>query len=96
MASNTDDAEVFVYMGEGGAEVPDDVVRVRVDPSVTSIPARAFERRKKLTEVELCEGVVEIGQSSFGYCCLSIIYRHSQISQEDLWFCLHMLSRSSS
>jgi hypothetical protein len=33
-----DDADVFVYTGAGGDEVPDDVVRVRVDPSVTSIP----------------------------------------------------------
>ena len=40
--------EVFVYMGEGGEGVPDNVVRVRVDPSVTSIPARAFFQRKKL------------------------------------------------
>jgi hypothetical protein len=46
----------------------EDVVRVRVDPSVMSIPAHAFCRRKKLTEVELCEGVVEIGQSSFAWC----------------------------
>jgi len=54
---------VFVYMGEGGEIVAHDVVRVRVDPSVTSIPAEAFSQRKNLTEVEL--GVVEIGDSSF-------------------------------
>jgi hypothetical protein len=63
---------IFVYTGAGGAKVPDDVVRVRVDPSVTSIPARAFFQRKRLTEVELCEGLVEIGGSSFEYCDLSI------------------------
>jgi hypothetical protein len=66
------DAEVFVYMGEGGEGVSDNVVRVRVDPSVTSIPARAFFQRKKLTEVELCEGLAEIGNSSLGWCNLSI------------------------
>jgi hypothetical protein len=59
-------AEVFIYNGNGGAEVPDDVVRIRVDPSVTLIAARAFYERKKLAEVELCEGVVEIGEWSFG------------------------------
>jgi hypothetical protein len=48
------------------------VVRVRVDPSVTSIHAKAFIGRKKLTEVELCEGVVEIGERSFAYCDHSI------------------------
>jgi hypothetical protein len=64
--------EVFVYTREGGAEVPQDVVRVRVDPSVTSIPAYAFYRRKKLAEVELCEGLVEIGEYAFAYCYHSI------------------------
>jgi hypothetical protein len=48
------DAKVFVYAGEGGEGVPDDVIRVWVDPSVTLIPARAFFRRNKLAEVELC------------------------------------------
>jgi hypothetical protein len=67
-----DDAEVFVYTGEGEAEVPDDVVRVRVDPSVTSIPYKAFDRRKKLAEVELYEGLVEIGEESFEWCDRSI------------------------
>jgi hypothetical protein len=59
---NAADADVFVYTGDGGAEVPDDVVRVRVDPSVTLIPYKALYQRKKLTEVELCEGVVEMGR----------------------------------
>ena len=65
-------ADVFVYTGEGGLEAPRDVVRVMVDPSVTSIPTNALRERKKLTEVELCEGLVEIGEWSFGYCNHSI------------------------
>ena len=60
MSSNAD-AEVFVYMGRGGARAPDDVLRVRVDHSVTSIPSYAFFDRKKLAEVELCEGVWKLG-----------------------------------
>jgi hypothetical protein len=72
MPSNAVDAEVFVYTGPRGDDVPQDVVRVRVDPSVTSIPARAFYQRNKLTEVELCEGVVEIGDGAFMYCSHSI------------------------
>jgi hypothetical protein len=72
LSSNANDSEVFIYTGEGGAPVPRDVVRVRVDPSVTSIPARAFYGRKKLAEVELCEGLVEIGEYSFAYCGHSI------------------------
>jgi hypothetical protein len=70
--SNANDTEVFTYTGEGGDDVSQDVVRVRVDPSVTSIPAHAFSRRNKLVEVELNEGLVEIGEESFGYCDNSI------------------------
>jgi hypothetical protein len=64
--------DVFVYTGPGGSDVPQDVVRVVVDPSVTSIPAYAFDQRKKLNEVELCEGLVEIGEGSFDCCGHSI------------------------
>jgi hypothetical protein len=66
------DTNVFVYTGERGESPPHNLVRVRVDPSVTSIPARAFSYRKKLTEVALCEGLVEIGGDSFSYCDHSI------------------------
>ena len=72
VGSNAPDTEVFIYTGEGGAVVPQDVVRVLVDPSVTSIPDGAFWGRKKLAEVELCEGLVEIGAVSFGWCDHSI------------------------
>jgi hypothetical protein len=34
--------EVFVYTGPGGDDVPQNVVRVRIDPSVTSIHDEAF------------------------------------------------------
>jgi hypothetical protein len=72
VGSSTTDTEVFIYTGEEGLEAPRDVVRVLVDPSVMSIPANAFKARKKLAEVELCEGLVEIGDRSFGYCDHSI------------------------
>ena len=72
MSNNPIDTEVFVYTGEGGIAVPRDVFRARVDPSVTSIPAQAFNQRKKLAEVELCEGLVEIGDCSFDWCDHSI------------------------
>ena len=65
-------AEVFVYTGPGGERPPQNVVRVRVDPSVTLIPDHAFNQRKKLTEVELCEGLVDIGDGSFRCCDHSI------------------------
>jgi len=62
--SNT---EVFVYMGEGGPVVPDDVVHVRVHPSVTIIED-AFRGCNKLEEVELCDGLLEIGMNAFWKC----------------------------
>jgi hypothetical protein len=63
------ETEVFVYAGAGS---PRDVVRVRVDPSVTLIPNDAFLYHEKLAEVELCEGLVEIGEGSFSRCDNSI------------------------
>ena len=72
MSSNAINTDVFVYTGEGGLEAPRDMVRVMVDPFVTSIPANAFFQRKKLAEVQLCEGLVEIGDRSFGWCNHSI------------------------
>lgn len=60
-------AEVFTYMGESSI-VPNDVVRVRVHPSVTEIPYRAFAERNDLEEVELCDGLLEIGNEAFKDC----------------------------
>ena len=51
-----------------GTEVPDDVVRVRVHPSVTVIPDYTFQWRQKMEEVELCDGLLEIGERAFGGC----------------------------
>ena len=67
-ANNPDDVDVFVYMGEGMI-VPNDVVRARVHPSVTVIPANAFMNcRRKLEEVELPDGLLEIGECAFHTC----------------------------
>ena len=71
MSDTTDDEVFFVYT-TGVVRVPDDVVRVLVDPSVMTIPANAFCRRTNLAEVELCEGLVEIGDWSFWDCGHSI------------------------
>ena len=63
--------EVFVYMG-GDMVVPQDVVRVDVHTSVTTIiPERAFQSHQKLEEIELCEGLLEIGNDAF-YNCKSL------------------------
>lgn len=64
--SSTNNAEVFVYTE--GVQVPRDLVRVRVHPSVTVIPENAFNNRHQLEEVELCEGLLEIRKRAFEYC----------------------------
>jgi hypothetical protein len=61
--------EVFVYTE--GAVVPENVVRVRIDPTVLVIPdisANAFASRINLEEVELHDGIREIGLGAFGGC----------------------------
>ena len=70
MISANNNDEVFVYMG-GDMVVPDDVVRAQVHPSVTVIPDNAFYYRNKLKEIELCEGLTEIGNHAF-YSCESL------------------------
>ena len=64
-ANNND--EVFEYMG-GDMVVPDDLVRAEVHPSVAVIPERAFQYHTKLEEIELCEGLLEIGGCAFIHC----------------------------
>jgi hypothetical protein len=61
-------AEVFVYNTGEGAVAPNDVVRVRVDPSVLVIPVGAFFERRQLQEVELHHGLREIGHQAFDHC----------------------------
>ena len=67
---NNNNTEVFIYTE--GVEVPDDILRVRVHPSVTAIPREAFYCRRnchrQLEEVELCEGLIEIGYRAFMNC----------------------------
>ena len=66
-ANSNDYDDVFVYM-EGEMVVPDDVVRAQVHPSVTVIPDRAFQYHQQLEEIELCEGLLEIGDDAFYNC----------------------------
>ena len=65
-ANDVGNNEVLVYMGD--ERVPRDVVRARVHPSVTRISGEAFVDCIKLVEVELCEGLLEIGMGAFRGC----------------------------
>ena len=68
MATKSNAVKVFVYTGREGAVVPQDVVRVRIDPSVLAIPIEAFMSKYKLQEVEFHEGLREIGRGAFDSC----------------------------
>ena len=59
MSSNTAGAEAFFYTVE--ERVPDNVVRILVDPSVTSIPANAFEGRKTLARWSSAKASLKLG-----------------------------------
>ncbi|KAL7523122.1 hypothetical protein ACHAXR_000034 [Thalassiosira sp. AJA248-18] len=60
--------EAFLYTGQERGAIPRDVTRIRVDPSVTRIPEEAFKNLYRLVEVEICEGVEEIGRGAFWNC----------------------------
>ena len=78
--SDDSSAEVFVYMG-GDMVVPLDVARVRVHPSVSVIPEKAFQKRQQLQEVKLCDGLLEIGERAFDSCkSLGSIYIPSTVT----------------
>jgi hypothetical protein len=61
--------DFIVYSGQGS--IPRDVTRVKVHPSVKVIHPRGFYRCSELTNVELPEGLKEIGEYAF-YLCLSL------------------------
>jgi BspA type Leucine rich repeat region (6 copies) len=68
MTDNTAAVDVlFVYTGHG-ANVPRDVVRVRIDPSVFAIPADAFACIRELEEVQLHDDICQIGHRAFANC----------------------------
>ena len=69
-SSSNNATDIFVYMGEG-SEVPNDVVSVRVHPSVRVIPNGAFQDHKQLKAVDISEGVIEIGEKAFA-CTMNL------------------------
>ena len=60
--------DAFVYHGREGEDVPQDVIHVRVHPSVKVIRARAFVWRCRLISVELHDGLEVIEKEAFRDC----------------------------
>ena len=67
MMAEEADVELFVYVG-GDQVVPRNVVRVRIDKSVTMIPTRAFYGRQHLIYVEFHDGIEIIEEVAFKGC----------------------------
>lgn len=63
------DDNVFVYMGEGGARVPDNVVNARVYPTSNrhchGDSRESIFQEGQVKKAELCEGPHEIGEQAF-------------------------------
>ena len=57
------DTAIFVYTGQ--ENVPNDVIRVRVHPSIKVIRARAFFRQRRLISAELHDGLEVIKNNAF-------------------------------
>ena len=71
MGNSTSNSTNAAFLYIEGAIVPEDVTYVYVDTSVTAIPTAAFEGRRHLKEVDLPEGLQEIGRCAF-YGCTSL------------------------
>ena len=64
---NESSSGFFLYAG-GIVEIPVNVIHIRIDPSVTTLPRKAFNNLPQLREVSLHEGMVEIKEKAFMNC----------------------------
>ncbi len=61
-------AKMIVYTGKGGARVPNNIVQLRIDPSVDMIHPKAIPGCTQLINVEFCKGLREIQYRAFAGC----------------------------
>ncbi|KAK1733232.1 leucine-rich repeat domain-containing protein [Skeletonema marinoi] len=77
------------YIFTGGV-VPRHVTRVRIDESVTVIPAQAFKGHPNITEVVFHDGVKKVKDEAFSYCRslrLVIMPGVEVVGAEAFWGC---------
>ena len=58
----------FIYHGQRREDIPRDVARVKVHSSIKKIPMETFKECSQLTNVDLPEGLEEIGEGAFWGC----------------------------
>ncbi len=68
MSNADDEGAYFIYTGQERADIPQDVIRIRVHPSIRVIKDNAFEGCRQLTIVILGKGLEEIGVRAFARC----------------------------
>jgi hypothetical protein len=68
MSNTGDEGAYFIYTGQWFEDIPQDVICVRVHPSVRRIVNEAFAGCLQLTIVILGEGLEEIGRWAFCGC----------------------------
>ena len=65
------DREPFLYTGQSKVDIPWGVKHIKVDPSVKTIDENSFVGGWQLRNIELNEGLEEIGDRAFS-CCTSL------------------------
>eukprot|EP00985_Skeletonema_marinoi_P012497 scaffold6045_cov77-Skeletonema_marinoi.AAC.1 len=58
----------YIYTGRDGEVIPPDVTRVRIDKSVTVIPANAFYENQHIEELEFDDRVETVEKHAFARC----------------------------
>eukprot|EP00984_Skeletonema_dohrnii_P007518 scaffold2735_cov75-Skeletonema_dohrnii-CCMP3373.AAC.3 len=60
--------EYYTFTGREGEVIPLGVTRVRIDESLTVIPARAFYKNRHIEEVDCHDRVIKVGGYAFCLC----------------------------
>ena len=68
VAATESEGFLLYHGGEVADDLKSELTRVRVDPQVTCIPDEAFAGCSNLTELQLNEGLPEIGLAAFADC----------------------------
>eukprot|EP00984_Skeletonema_dohrnii_P018936 scaffold8973_cov75-Skeletonema_dohrnii-CCMP3373.AAC.8 len=86
-----DAEEYYVYTG---GVVPRHVTRVRIDESVSVIPARAFYQHPNITELYCHGGVKKVEEYAFAFCLSLrlVIMRGVEDVERGAFFCCEALT----
>eukprot|EP00985_Skeletonema_marinoi_P028323 scaffold24547_cov73-Skeletonema_marinoi.AAC.2 len=83
-----------IYYGRDGEVIPPGVTRVRIDESVTVIPAQAFYNNRTIEEVECHDRVKTVEESAFNKCSSlrRVIMPGVEVVEDLAFFCCRALA----